>query len=135
MTEAANDLQETIVPQTAEKSSVASATMTKPVPDIKSEEDIPFPSHQTAAVTGNSKADSKLEQTDDLDRKLTIFRFETGKKVLYISMTAMGVAVAVDILTKRAFNVDSELVNNAFEAFKLITMTVLGYIFGSNSSK
>lgn len=28
---------------------------------------------------------------------------------------------------------DNELVQSGFEAFKLIVMTILGYIFGSNS--
>lgn len=30
---------------------------------------------------------------------------------------------------------DNELVNNGFEAFKLIVMTILGYIFGSDNTK
>lgn len=30
---------------------------------------------------------------------------------------------------------DNELVKSGFEAFKLIVMTILGYIFGSNNSK
>lgn len=30
---------------------------------------------------------------------------------------------------------DNELIKSGFEAFKLIVMTILGYIFGSNSAK
>ena len=30
---------------------------------------------------------------------------------------------------------DNELIKSGFEAFKLIVMTILGYMFGSNSSQ
>lgn len=103
----------------------------KHIPEIVMEEDSPFLSGQS--VPSMSGGD-RLNQTSNIEEKITIFRYETGKKVLFVSMAAMGIAVAADLISTKWLCIESELVNNAFEAFKLITMTVLGYIFGSNNS-
>lgn len=99
------------------------------VPEIKGEEDLPFPvaaeSSSVAAV--RKPADERLNQTDEL----TKFRFETGRIVLYVAMGAMGFMVLLDLFSGVEENA---MLENAFEAFKLITMTVLGYIFGSSGS-
>lgn len=105
----------------------------KEVPEIKGEEDIPFPSNGTRTGTAGA-VDRKLDRTDNLSQEITRFRYRTGGKVLYISMIAMGIAVITDLIAS-AFGIENGLVNNAFEVFKLITMTVLGYIFGSNNGK
>lgn len=105
----------------------------KEIPEIEKEEDIPFPA-QKAFQDPDSPVDKKLNKTDDLSREITRFRYRTGGRVLYIAMAAMGVAVVIDLIAL-CFGKQSELVINAFEAFKLITMTVLGYIFGSDNSK
>lgn len=104
------------------------------IPKIKSEVDTPFPIEGTKQ-SNQASVDANLAQTDDLDKEITKFKFRTGRKVLYIAMIAMGVAVLCDIIVSGIPNVESNLIDSAFEAFKLITMTVLGYIFGSNNTK
>lgn len=109
-------------------------TCQRMIPKITEEEDAPLPVggfHRNEIQA----MDDSLGKTDDMNKEITRFRFSVGKKVLYISMGAMGAAVVLDMLASLLPNMESELINNAFEAFKLITMTVLGYIFGSNSAK
>lgn len=104
----------------------------KIIPQIQQAEDEPlFPNQILRA--GLSK-DLDLIETDDIKKKITIFRFKTGRTVLYASMAAMGLAALTDIISSRFLGVESDLVTSAFEAFKLITMTVLGYFFASNDS-
>ncbi len=109
------------------------------VPEIECEEDVPFPvgmelpSH--SASNPSRPLDQKLGETDDLDKEITRFRFFTGRTVLFIAMGAMAIMVLLDIFVSHSLEETSDLIENAFEAFKLITMTVLGYMFGSNSSK
>lgn len=104
---------------------------TKQVPEIEMEEDIPFPAK---TENDSTTVDQRLDKTDDLNKRITMFRYKTGGKVLYISMAAMGITVVVDLIAS-SFGGNNELVVNAFEAFKLITMTVLGYIFGSSNTQ
>jgi len=106
----------------------------KEIPDIRSEEDAPFP--ESDDMPGAHKCiDTELSERDDLETEITRLKYQIGRKVLYIAMAAMAVFVVADLIAKRYFNIESELITNAFEAFKLITMTVLGYIFGSSNSK
>ena len=51
---------------------------------------------------------------------------------MYISMISMGISLAISIILS-FFKIENALVENAFEVFKLIAMTVLGYIFGSKN--
>ncbi len=104
------------------------------IPEIIEEEDAPFPT-QYPVEPENRPNDTKLNESDRLDKEIIKFRYRTGRKVLYIAMSAMGFFVALDLFASSALGVKSDLVANAFEAFKLIAMTVLGYIFGAHSSK
>ena len=63
-------------------------------------------------------------------RAMGRLRLESGMAVLFTAMGGMMLLVLLDIF----FTLRSELVSNAFEAFKLVTVTVLGYIFGANQS-
>ena len=101
----------------------------KEIPQITSEEDAPF-SGQKQVSNGSGAIDKRLGKTEDLEGEITKFRYTTGRTVLYMSMTAMVAFAITDLLGK-----PGDLITSTFEAFKLITMTVLGYIFGSNSSK
>lgn len=94
----------------------------KTPPQITGEEDIPFVDESKKQTDMEL---SKVTHTkEDVDwRKLSI-----GSSTLGWCMALMFVCVIISL-----FNPESELVSNAFEAFKLIVMTVLGYIFGSNS--
>ncbi|MCI9449599.1 MAG: hypothetical protein HFE30_05025 [Clostridiales bacterium] len=95
------------------------------IPEIIDEEDKSF---------GSSSPDTTLGAEDNLDKEITKFRYFTGRNIIYTSMLAMIVLVAADC-TISSFGLSNNLVDNAFETFKLITMTVLGYMFGSNVSK
>lgn len=99
-------------------------------PQIRSEIDIPFDGKTPSPC--QSAAQSDLSQTDSLDETITKFKYLTGRKVLFISMGAMGLAVVLSIVLS-LLKIENSLVENAFEVFKLIAMTVLGYIFGSKT--
>ena len=109
------------------------------VPQIEFEEDIPFPlggDEQAPTKSMLQKPlDQKLGQTEDIENELRKNRFSTGKVVLFVAMAAMAVLVGIDLVALHFWQMSSDLVESAFEAFKLITMTVMGYIFGSTSSK
>ena len=64
-------------------------------------------------------------------RSMGRVRFETGTAVLFAAMGSMLLLALLDVF----FTMSSDLVNSAFEAFKLIAVTVLGYIFGANHTK
>lgn len=108
---------ETIAPRTPEP------------PQITSEVDIPF---DGSSASNQDIRPSSLAKTDSLDEEITKFKYVTGKNVLFISMGAMGVAVVISIILS-FFDIENAMVENAFEVFKLIAMTVLGYIFGSKT--
>lgn len=105
-----------------------SSTTSVMIPKIQSEEDIPF---DGSSGYHNSSRD-ELSKTDSLENEITRFKYITGREVLYISMGAMGIAVLISIALS-AFGIENSLVENAFEVFKLIAMTVLGYLFGSKT--
>lgn len=99
------------------------------LPEIESEVDIPFNS-VNRPCTGPRQ--SNLSKSDSLDEQITKFKYMTGRKVLFISMGAMGTAALVSIALS-VFNIENSMVENVFEVFKLIAMTVLGYIVGSKT--
>lgn len=110
-------------------------THQRTIPTIMHEEDVPFPVNVDGTSAMPTKpVDKKLNETDDLDKEITRFRFATGRTVLYIAMSAMGIMVLLDLIVSHFWAVERDLIGSAFEAFKLITMTVLGYIFGSSGS-
>lgn len=98
-------------------------------PQIRSEVDIPF---DGVGTNCQSYSRGDLGKTDSLDEEITKFKYLTGRQVLFISMGAMGGAVIVSIILS-FLQIENTLVENAFEVFKLIAMTVLGYIFGSKT--
>lgn len=122
------------------------ASASREIPKITSEEDKPFPRGPGAGNTadlglgsarpGTGKpVDQKLDEADSLEKEITRFRYQTGRKVLYLAMGAMSLFVLLDLVSAKYMGIQSDLVTSAFEAFKLITMTVLGYIFGSSGTK
>lgn len=76
---------------------------------------------------------SGISETDEAE-DTTRMKYRIGKAVLYIAMGAMAAFVFVDIYAGYKA-MSSDLIERAFEAFKLITTTVLGYMFGSSNSK
>ena len=67
-------------------------------------------------------------------KSFRLLRFETGLAVLFAAMGAMVGLVLLDVLLQNV-SAEGTLISNAFEAFKLIAVTVLGYIFGANQTK
>lgn len=98
-------------------------------PEIHSEVDIPFENSTTTTPQQNN---DELSYTVSIDDEITKFKYITGRRVLFISMAAMGIATIAEAVFN-IFDIESTLVANAFEVFKLIAMTVLGYIFGTKT--
>lgn len=68
-------------------------------------------------------------------KSLRRLRLQSGMAVLYVSMAAMAALVVLDTVFSMTGAAERTLISNAFEAFKLIAVTVLGYIFGANQTK
>lgn len=99
-------------------------------PEIVSGEDTPF---DLASITQNGQADdiadrelSKVRSAGELDLK----KFNLGSSMLGWCLFLMLLCILLSL-----WKPENELVKNGFEAFKLIVMTILGYIFGSNNPK
>ena len=97
-----------------------------PVITSSSAEDAPFASADPFA----KEMDKKLNTSENIDDEIKRAKHQTGRVVLYV---AMGVMVLMVILS--LCSGEKSLVEGAFEAFKLIAMTVLGFIFASENSK
>ena len=96
------------------------------LPVIEEEEDRPFP------ADGNV-IDSELDATEDVDNAFKQRKFLTGTAVLFVAMGLMCLFVVMDVVFSLNGNAERTLINSAFEAFKLIAVTVLGYLFGSSN--
>ena len=68
-------------------------------------------------------------------RSLGRQRLHNGMAVLYVSMGSMAALAVLDTVFSLGGGAERPLIRNAFEAFKLIAVTVLGYIFGANQAK
>lgn len=80
------------------------------------------------------QAGSPEAPADGCRRSMGRLRFQTGLAVLFTAMGAMVVLVLLDIVISARSQAERTLLSNAFEAFKLIAVTVLGYIFGANQT-
>ncbi len=102
-------------------------------PDIVSGEDVPL---DTTSVKDLLEGDSALKAKDTSlsmeksARDLDLRKFSLGSATLGWCIFLMMLCIIISL-----WKPDNELVMNGFEAFKLIVMTILGYIFGSNNSK
>lgn len=79
-------------------------------------------------------AGSVEEPLDGCRRSMRRLRFQTGLAVLFTAMGAMVILVLLDVFFSMRSEAERTLISNAFEAFKLIAVTVLGYIFGANQT-
>ena len=79
---------------------------------------------------------ARTEETarEDCSRSLRRLRLQNGMAVLFTAMGAMIAMVVLDAVLSRV-GAEGTLAASAFEAFKLIAVTVLGYIFGANQTK
>ena len=62
----------------------------KVVPEIQGDEDEPLLPEQIQSLS--VKRDLDLDGTDDLAKEMARFRYKTGRTVLYIAMSAMGIS-------------------------------------------
>lgn len=121
-----------ITPETDEYAAPATNGSKRNIPQIEHEEDIPFPTKDCSEDSRLDRSvDRNLHETSDIDKEITRSRFRTGRRVLYIAMGAMAAMVIIDLISQH-FGAERNMIENAFEAFKLITVTILGYVFGSN---
>lgn len=81
------------------------------------------------------QAESESAAAEKPRRSMRRLRFETGLAVLFTAMGAMIALVLFDTFFAAKIGVEDSLISNAFEAFKLIAVTVLGYTFGANQAK
>lgn len=79
---------------------------------------------------GKDNEDQALQKVRMENVPIDAKKFQLGSATLGWCIFLMMVCVFLSI-----WKPDNELVKNGFEAFKLIVMTILGYMFGSNSSK
>ncbi len=73
-----------------------------------------------------------VRETDGCRRSLRRLRLQNGMAVLFTAMGAMG---ALAVLSAALPAGRGALIGSAFEAFKLIAVTVLGYVFGANQNR
>lgn len=92
--------------------------------EITAEEELQPEQHDLAVTSPD-----KLAMSKDIKDRLEWGRFSIGSKTLGWCIFLMVLCIFLSLLKP-----DNELIKNGFEAFKLIVMTLLGYMFGSKSS-
>mgnify|MGYP007062354241 CR=1 FL=1 len=115
--------------------------MTKPSNEINEDnytddflpEDVPL----NAEDTNISEQGSVSNKTDThLPKETPAKEWEESRKfALGSSMLGWCLFLMLLCILLSLWKPNNELIKNGFEAFKLIVMTILGYIFGSTNSK
>ena len=82
-----------------------------------------------------TRAEREEQLPDGRGRSLRRLRMRKGLAVLYASMGAMAALAILDAVFSMTGAAERELLGSAFEAFKLIAVTVLGYVFGANQTE
>ena len=118
--------QEDNIERKQDENKATETALLQSLPVIKEEEDRPFP-------TDGNVIDSELDATEDVDNEFKQRKFLTGTAVLFVAMGLMCLFVVMDVVFSLNGNAERTLINSAFEAFKLIAVTVLGYLFGSSN--
>ena len=85
---------------------------------------------QTEAQT-QTEEKTAAQKTVSGQASLRRLKFETGLIVLFAAMAAMAALAVMSMFISGQGDGETTLLTNAFEAFKLIAVTVLGYIFGA----
>ena len=99
--------------------------MDKTPPEINSEEDVPMFTH--GGIESGKDPNSNLGKVKDIDKLFDWKKLGVGSTVLGWCIALMFVCVLISI-----WQPNSELVSQGFEAFRIIIMTILGYLFGSS---
>ncbi len=95
----------------------------KDPPEITEEEEV-------APYQDEDNQEPSLRKEKNAEIPLNLRRFSLGSATLGWCIFLMFLCIVLSI-----WNPENELVKSGFEAFRVIVMTLLGYIFGSNSSK
>lgn len=77
----------------------------------------------------NGTERKSLREEKPAESSIDFRKFSLGSTALGWCIFLMFLCIILSI-----WQPDNELVKSGFEAFKLIVMTILGYIFGSNSA-
>jgi hypothetical protein len=95
-------------------------------------EDIPFDSdtEKTNSIGSMHKGVENLPKETPAKNWDESRKFALGSSMLGWCLFLMLICILLSL-----WKPDNELVKSGFEAFKLIVMTILGYLFGSNNSK
>ena len=101
------------------------------VPEITSEEDIP--------LRGNESGVEHYAETHNIENlgtqkemPMEKARFFAGVSILNKMICFMVALVVLDLIVS-ILKVESNLIESAFDTLKLVVMTVLGYLFGTNN--
>lgn len=98
------------------------------IPDeILEEEDVSLTPPNAEESQSRPTELTREKNTRDI---MNLKKFALGSSTLGWCIFLMMVCIFISL-----WKPDNELVKNGFEAFKLIVMTILGYLFGSNNSK
>lgn len=98
----------------------------KKPPIIVSDEDAPFSANE---AENSTERDFALTKEKSAENPFENKKFNLGSNILGWCIALMFICVLLSLRWP-----DKGLLNNAFEAFKLIITTILGYLFGSQNS-
>lgn len=90
------------------------------------EEDVPFQKENG----GPDHAMEDLSAEENINDKFNWKKLSIGSSALGWCMFLMLFCVVLSMISP-----ENDLIRDAFEAFKLIALTVMGFIFGSNVKK
>lgn len=98
----------------------------KTPPEVVMEEDVPFQKENG----GPDHAMEDLSTEENINDKFNWKKLSIGSSALGWCMFLMLFCVVLSMISP-----ENDLIRDAFEAFKLIALTVMGFIFGSNVKK
>ena len=98
----------------------------KTPPEVVMEEDVPFQKENG----GPDHAMEDLSTEENINDKFNWKKLSIGTSALGWCMFLMLFCVVLSMISP-----ENDLIRDAFEAFKLIALTVMGFIFGSNVKK
>lgn len=103
-------------------------------PEIDSQEDAPFDPDPIRDIDPGAGSDQQKDVSLSKEKRpketMDLKKFGLGSATLGWCIFLMFLCIILSLWFP-----EHELVKNGFEAFKLIVMTILGYIFGSNNTK
>jgi len=93
-------------------------------------EDEPLEPEATVSGKSENRGIDRLSEKKQPKGSIDFQKFTLGSAALGWCIFLMFVCIVLSI-----WDPGNELIENGFEAFRVIVMTMLGYIFGSNNAK